>query len=126
MDNLYDNSKYVQELKPSDFQKVNGKTYMVNPEFKGKAMLIKFYAPWCGHCHKLAPVLNKLSKKIGNTKIVVSALNCDKYDISDKLNIQGYPTIFLVKRSTGHLIENKGRNDLDSLIQEIKKLYNIR
>ena len=44
----------VVTLKDSTFDKI-----VMDPE---KDVLVKFYAPWCGHCKNLAPVWESLAK----------------------------------------------------------------
>jgi thiol-disulfide isomerase/thioredoxin len=45
--------------------------------FKGKVVLVNFWATWCIPCVKEMPSLNRLAQKIGGEKFVVVALSLD-------------------------------------------------
>jgi thiol-disulfide isomerase/thioredoxin len=40
---------------------------------ESKDVLVEFYAPWCGHCKKLAPIYDQLAEKLAGVKSVVIA-----------------------------------------------------
>lgn len=42
------------------------------------AWLIKFYAPWCGHCQRLAPTWVELAKQLRN-EVNIGEVNCDQH-----------------------------------------------
>jgi len=60
-----------------------------------KDVFVKFYAPWCGHCKKLAPEWEKLGQAFGNEENVIIA----KYDADQhkgkgsKYGVTGFPTL---------------------------------
>lgn len=60
------------------------------------ANLTLFYADWCGHCKKMKPDWDKVSKEFpGRCKAIESNNITDKD--KKKYDIKGYPSIFIVK-----------------------------
>ncbi len=57
--------------------------------------LVDLWAPWCGPCRTIAPILEKLSvERAGRLRIV--KVNVDKApEVSARLGVQGIPTMIL-------------------------------
>jgi len=84
-------------------------------------ILVDFYAPWCGHCQDLAPVLDELSGKYKERaeagegpNVTVAKVDCTVEDaLKERFNIDGYPTIKLFKG--GKSISYTGDRSLQDL-----------
>ncbi|KAL4452718.1 hypothetical protein ABPG75_008380 [Micractinium tetrahymenae] len=61
----------------------------------GKVWLIKFFAPWCGHCKRLAPTWDQLGDAFKSSdKIMIASVDCtEQKDVCTKAEIRGYPTL---------------------------------
>ncbi|XP_050293337.1 thioredoxin domain-containing protein 5 homolog [Anthonomus grandis grandis] len=61
---------------------------------KGKSF-IKFYAPWCGHCQRLAPIWMLLAQAYEfNEAVTIGKIDCTEHrKICTKYEIKGYPTL---------------------------------
>lgn len=85
---------------------------------------IKFYAPWCGHCKKLAPVWTQLGAVFRN-KLNVAEVNCEAYkDICKKEGIQGYPTLLYYTGGSGagkHKTEYTGGRKAEQMRAFVEK-----
>ena len=60
-------------------------------------VLVDFWAPWCGPCKMIGPILEKLAGVYGD-KIKICKMDVDaNKETSSKLNIRGIPTLIIYK-----------------------------
>jgi thioredoxin 1 len=59
--------------------------------------LVDFWAPWCGPCRMIAPIVEDLAKEYGG-RAVIAKLNTDEnVQVAGQLGIMGIPTLILFK-----------------------------
>lgn len=103
-----DNTSVVLQLSQPDFQHAieKGVTF------------VKFYAPWCGHCMRLAPTWEQLAEKfVGSEQVKVAKVDCTlevNKELCGEQEVNGFPTIFLY-RGGEKLGEYNGNRSLEDL-----------
>lgn len=85
-------------------------------------VFVKFYAPWCGHCKKLAPTWEQLAQEFKD----VPGLVIGKFDATlnevDGLEIRGYPTLkFYPKGDKSNPIDYDGGREIEDIKKWVKE-----
>ncbi|KAL9131831.1 MAG: hypothetical protein Q9217_000358 [Psora testacea] len=100
----------VLDLIPNNFDDV-----VLN---SGKPALVEFFAPWCGHCKKLAPVYEELaaSLEFAKNKVSIAKVDADaEKDLGKKFGVQGFPTLKWFDGMSDKPEDYNGGRDLESL-----------
>lgn len=96
----------VLSLTPSNFESVVAQ----GPTF------IKFFAPWCGHCKKLAPLWVQLASHMKG-RLTIAEIDCEAHgSLCKAQGVQGYPTLAFFNGGSGsHKTEYNGGRKLEQL-----------
>lgn len=71
-------------------------------DFTGK-VLVDFWAPWCGPCQMLGPIMEELSSELGSTAKVTKINVDEEPELSSQYNVSAIPTVLLFNQ--GKLVE---------------------
>ncbi|WOL18529.1 protein disulfide-isomerase-like [Canna indica] len=86
----------------------------------GKNVLLEFYAPWCGHCKKLAPILDEVAISFQNdADVIIAKMDATANDVPSEFDVQGYPTLYFSSAS-GKLLQYDSDRTAEDIINFVK------
>ena len=118
-----------EEIPANDYEKdvrvLVGKNFKEVVYDSTKDVLVEFYAPWCGHCKKLAPEYEKLGGMVKDIDSVIVAKIDSTANEVEGINIRGFPTIKFFPAKDKTPKEYEGERTAEALFDFIKTNANM-
>lgn len=107
----------------SNVQEVNDQNFKKEVLESEIPVLVDFWAPWCGPCKMMSPVIDSIQKKFENVIKIVKMNTDENSEMPSQYNIQGIPSLLYFEKGLeeGRLVGYQPENVLEEKLKAFKK-----
>ncbi|UOY94243.1 thioredoxin [Ectobacillus sp. JY-23] len=99
---------------------VNATDQTFTAETENGVVLVDFWAPWCGPCKMIAPVLEELAADMGEKVKIVKVDVDENQETAGKFEVMSIPSLFVMK--DGKVVDKTlGFKPKEALVELISK-----
>lgn len=84
-------------------------------------VLIEFYASWCPHCQRMAPVVKEAQKELEGTALVYQYDIDENKELASEEKVETIPT-FIIYKDGRQVWRNSGEMTLEDLVNAVRSV----
>jgi len=108
----------TQEFKDQIFDYDNQTDFKIKNE---KAVIVDFWAPWCGPCKMIGPILEELAEEYGDKLDIIKVNIDEEHEVAAVFQIRSIPSILFapLEGEPDMVFCARGKAQLEKIIDEV-------